>query len=213
MAVTGIIQHPTYQPHILASNPTTFTLKDGTWVPENETESITIPNTPVITHLDPPHNNAPNDVGSLDAIDLFVKGHNRRLSVYPNFNDDKVYANSYYYEGVDKTPNTITGYDPVNWKYGIRINGAKKDEWCPDKILAAQGSLYIDYYNEHYAFTCPLLLAPEPNKRTNPYQSLLNGACMWFSCDVRGSSSISIRDINGMEGIIKVKKSHLGYTS
>ena len=170
--------------HVLASGPHSMTLRaDGVWVPDVADESITILNTTIITHLDmdPRYVTVNNDTGSLDFVTTFVDGHNRRLSVYPGFNDDKVYANSYYVEGLDQSANTITGYDPVNWKYGIRINGAEKDEEDPDKLLAGQMSLYLPYFNEQYD-TKMLLLSPNPTEKVDFYQSLLNGACMWFSC-------------------------------
>ncbi|MEW6481518.1 MAG: N-acetylmuramoyl-L-alanine amidase, partial [bacterium] len=147
-----------------------------------------------------------NATGALDIVRQYLKGQNRQFSEYPKFNDDRRYANSYYRVGEDWSPNTISGYDHSTWQYGIRINGAKKDESDPDKFLAAQMSLYMAYYNSQY-ITSPRLLAPNPTIRQDPFQAFLNGACYWFSCDVRGTSTISIRDVNGIDQTLNLEAS------
>jgi hypothetical protein len=38
-----------------------------------------------------------------------------------------------------------------------------------------------------------MLLAPNPTAKLDFYQAFLNSACEWFSCDVRGTSTIAIR--------------------
>ncbi|MEK9149154.1 MAG: HEAT repeat domain-containing protein, partial [Candidatus Desantisbacteria bacterium] len=91
-----------------------------------------------------------------------------------------------------KNPNAITRYNPSKRGIGI-VRGDDKD-----KLLAGQMSFYLYCYNEHYALSNKLF-APQPRKRTDLFQAFVNGACYWFSCDVRKNPSISIRDINGLE--------------
>jgi hypothetical protein len=86
------------------------------------------------------------------------------------------------------------------------VNGAKKDEEDPDKFLAGQMSIYMYYFNNQY-YTSPRLLAPNPTVKLDFYQAFLNGACDWFSCDTRGTSTIAIRGLNGIEATYSINDS------
>ncbi|MDI6752526.1 MAG: tetratricopeptide repeat protein [bacterium] len=112
----------------------------------------------------------------------------------PAFKKDKRLSDARYIKGQDKGQNNITRYNPE--KIGIGI--IRGDELDDDKLLAAQMSFYLYAYNEHCAISYRPL-APQPRKRTDPFQAFVNGACYWFSCDVKRKPTISIRDINGVE--------------
>ncbi|MDI6736138.1 MAG: Ig-like domain-containing protein, partial [bacterium] len=135
-----------------------------------------------------------NRTGALHSLGAFNSGFDYMVTLCRQEIKPVDYAS--WMENLDFTPEGITCYGTNTLgKWRILVNGIKKDEWSEDKLLAGFGNLLLQRYGENYSHY-NLLLRPKFNRRTDVFQAWVNGFSQYYSCLVRGTATVEIRDID-----------------